>query len=125
VLTHILHTGVEVADLAEAMRLYRSLGFEVANQFDKPEPKAKVATMRKGEAAFELWQFEDTNHPQVSFIRNHVAFYSNDLAADVQTFLEKGYKLVIPITEGVKMRYAFVQDPAGTCYEIASEKESA
>lgn len=121
-LKHVLHTGIEVDDLAKTVDLYKNLGFEVANEFNKPEPKAKVVTVKKGETAFELWQFEDKDHPQVAFIRNHVAIYSDDLQQDVQALVDKGFKLVIPITEGVILRYAFVQDPAGACYEIATSK---
>ncbi|HTE21601.1 MAG TPA: VOC family protein [Candidatus Limnocylindria bacterium] len=122
-LKQVLHTGVEVADLAKTIELYKSLGFEIANEFEKPEPKARVATVKKGDTAFELWQFEDKSHPQVAFIRNHVAIYSDDLGKDVQQLVDSGYKLVIPITDGVILRYAFVQDAANaSCYEIATKK---
>jgi catechol 2,3-dioxygenase-like lactoylglutathione lyase family enzyme len=121
-LSRVLHTGISVADLDNAIALYESLGFEITNRFEKPEPKARVATVHRGEAAFELWQFEDTTHPQVAFIRNHVAIYSDDLHADIKRLITDGYKLVIPITDGVVLRYAFVQDASGTCYEIATEK---
>ena len=121
-LKHVLHTGVEVADLAKMISFYKGLGFEVSNQFEKPEPKAKVAILKRGDVAFELWQFEDSQHPQVRFIRNHIAFYSDDLEHDVQNLVQQGFRLVIPITEGVIMRYAFVQDAADSCFEIATEK---
>jgi methylmalonyl-CoA/ethylmalonyl-CoA epimerase len=121
-LKHILHTGVEVADLDNAIALYKSLGFEIHNKFEKPEPKASVATLKKGDVAFELWRFHDKEHPQVAYIRNHVAIYSNDLENDARQLVASGYKLVIPVTEGVIMRYVFVQDAAGTCYEIATKK---
>lgn len=121
-LVKVLHTGVAVADLAAAIALYTSLGFTLAKEFDKPEPEAKVAILTKGDTSFELWQFADKEHPQVAFIRNHVAFYSDDLEHDVDELVAKGFKLVIPITEGVVLKYAFVQDPAGACYEIATEK---
>ncbi len=121
-LKKILHTGVSVSDLTSAIKLYEDLGFSVQNRFEKPEPKAKVATVIKGEAAFELWQFEDTTHPQVSYIKNHIAIYSDDRAADVNEIQPSGYTLVNPVTDGVLHRYAFVQDPSGTCYEIATEK---
>lgn len=125
-LKNVLHTGIEVANLAQSIELYKSLGFEVDTEFEKPEPKAKVATVKKDDTAFELWQFEDKEHPQVAFIRSHVAIYSDELENDVQQFVDSGYKLVIPITEGVLLRYAFVQDPAGAfCYEIATQKEEA
>lgn len=119
-LKKILHTGVEVADLAKAIELYKSLGFVVAKQFEKP--KTKIAIVTKGETTFELLQFEANNSPQVAFIRNHVAFASDDLENDVQQFIDSGYKLVIPITEGTLVRYAYLQDAAGACYEIATEK---
>lgn len=124
-LKSVLHTGIEVADLAKSIELYKSLGFELANEFVKPEPKAKVATVKKDDTAFELWQFEDKEHPQVAFIRSHVAIYSDDLENDVQQLIDSGYKVVIPVTEGVILRYAFVQDPASAfCYEIATKKEA-
>jgi lactoylglutathione lyase len=121
-LSRVLHTGVGVADLDKAVALYESLGFEVYNRFEKPEPKARVASVKKEETAFELWEFAEPGHPQVAFIRNHVAIYSDDLDADVQELVAQGYTLVIPVTEGVIMRYAFVQDAAGCCYEIATKK---
>jgi len=121
-LKHVLHTGVEVSDLAKAVALYENLGFEVINKFEKPEPKAHVATVKKDSTAFELWQFENKTHPFVAFIRNHIAFYSDDLEKDVNNLVNDGYNLVIPITEGVLLKYAFVQDPSGACYEIATEK---
>lgn len=121
-LKRVLHTGASVADLDIAVALYKRLGFGVVNQFTKPEPKARVATVKHDETAFELWEFEDTTHPQVAFIRNHIAIYSDDLETDVGVLIAEGYKLVIPPTEGVIMRYAFVQDDAGCCYEIATQK---
>lgn len=119
-LKKILHTGVEVADLTKAIELYESLGFKVVNQFEKT--KTKIAIVTKGESTFELLQFVDNDSPQVAFIRNHVAFASDDLENDVQQFVDNGYKLVIPITDGVMVRYAYLQDEAGACYEIATEK---
>jgi hypothetical protein len=51
-------------------------------------------------------------------------FTRNDIEADVEHLVSKGYKLRIPITEGVVFRYAFVQDIAGQSYEIATEKST-
>ncbi|HSW98805.1 MAG TPA: VOC family protein [Candidatus Saccharimonadales bacterium] len=123
-LKHVLHTGVAVADLEKAVQLYESLGFAVHKRFEKPEPKAQVATVKKGGTAFELWQFVDAGHPLAAFIRNHVAIYSDNLEADLDALIAQGCKLVIPVTEGVVMRYGFVQDAAGCCYEIATEKQA-
>ncbi len=121
-LKQVLHTGVRVDDLEKAVELYKRLGFSIRNQFDKPEPKAKVATVEKGEAAYELWQFEDAEHPQVKFIQNHIAIYSDDLQSDLKELEKQGFTIVIPVTDGVVLRYAFVQDPSGCTYEIATKK---
>jgi len=121
-LSRVLHTGVGVEDVDKAVALYESLGYEIHNRFEKPEPKARVTTVKRGDTVFELWEFADTSHPQVAFIRNHVALYSDDLEADVDALVTQGYKLVIPVTEGVIMRYAFVEDAVGCCYEIATNK---
>lgn len=121
-LRNVLHTGVAVNDLEKTVSLYESLGFKVTNRFEKPEPKAQVATVQKDETAFELWQFEDTKHPYVAFIRNHIALYTDNLPQAIEQLEHDGYKLVIPITDGVVLRYAFVQDKSGACYELATEK---
>jgi catechol 2,3-dioxygenase-like lactoylglutathione lyase family enzyme len=34
-LKNVLHTGIEVADLTNAIALYKNLGFEVINEFEK------------------------------------------------------------------------------------------
>ena len=123
-LKKVLHTGIQVDNLEKSIELYRSVGFEVMNRFEKPVPHARVALVQKGETAFELWEFEDQTHPHVAHIRNHVAFFSDDLEKDVKAMVNLGYKLVIPIKEGVTLRYAFVCDKAGAMYEIATDKTS-
>jgi catechol 2,3-dioxygenase-like lactoylglutathione lyase family enzyme len=122
VLKKILHTGVAVPNLQNTIQLYKSLGFEVAKEFHKSDIEADVAMVEKGETTFELFQFNNPNHPQVQFIRNHIAIYSDDIEKDVSSLVELGYTLTIPITEGMVFRFAYVQDQSGTNYEIATEK---
>lgn len=121
-LKKVLHTGISVNDLDQTVARFKTLGFTIRNQFEKPDPKAKVVTVEKGEAAYELWQFQDTQHPHVQYIQNHIAFYSDDLPTDLAELERQGFKTVIPITDGMILRYAFVQDPSGATYEIATEK---
>lgn len=122
-ITHVMHTGVRVDNLADAMLLYQAIGFETHVQFTKDEPKCKAAIMQKGDVAFELFEFEDTEHEYVKYISNHIAFHSDDIESDVALFVDRGYKLVIPINDGTILRFAYVQDPSGAfCYEIATEK---
>lgn len=124
-LKNILHTGIAVPDLDEAIKLYQSLGFQISKQFHKDDINADIVMLSKGEATYELFKFYNEKHPQVQFIRNHIAIYSDALEEDLNQLLSKGYKLVIPITEGVVFRYAYLQDAAGINYEIATSKEAS
>lgn len=121
-LKRVLHTGLAVPNLPDAIQLYRSLGFEVVKEFHKPDLKADVAMVAKDETTFELFEFSDPGHPQVQFIRNHIAIYSDNLEEDIDMLIGKGYTLTIPITEGIVFRFAYVQDDSGTNYEIATDK---
>ncbi|MEK7059636.1 MAG: VOC family protein [Patescibacteria group bacterium] len=124
-LTRILHTGVAVMSLKQAVGFFTNMGYEVVEEFEKEDIKAQVALVAKGESAFELFQFEDMDLPTVDLIRNHVAIYSDTLEVDIDALLQLGYELTIPITEGKTLRYAFVQDTHGTNWEIATDKTSS
>lgn len=114
-----LHTGFEVDDIDQAIAFYSNFGFKVAKQFDKPEPKAKAAhIMNDSGVTFEIWQFIDRDHPHVEIIRRHVAFESDNLKEDIKKLTEQGCELVIPISKGATLTYAFVSDPSGNCIEI-------
>ena len=121
-LKYILHTGLAVPDLEQAIAMYQELGFKAAKRFHKPDLAADVAMMTKDDTTFELFEFHDPDHPQVKFIRNHIAIYSDALQEDIATLSQKGYKVTIPITEGIVFRFAYVQDAIGTNYEIATDK---
>lgn len=114
-----LHTAFEVDDIEQAIDFYSNLGFKVTKQFDKPEPHAKAAHISNSQGAtFEIWQFIDKDHPQVEIIRRHIAFESDDLDSDIEALREQGCELVIPVTKGVTLTYAFVRDPSGNYIEI-------
>jgi len=121
-ITKVLHTGFAVPNLETSIQFYKSLGFSVEKTFDKPELNARAAMISRGETTFELFEFSTSDNPQVNFIRNHIALYSNDLETDLTAMLTKDYVLTIPVTEGVLYRYAYVQDSAGTNYELATDK---
>lgn len=114
-----LHNAFEVKDIEQAISFYQQLGFEVKKRFNKPEPKAKAAHIANDEGdTFELWQFIDKEHPQVEFIRRHIALESDELGEDVKRLVDQGCELVIPITKGVTLTYAFIRDPSGNYIEI-------
>lgn len=122
-ITGVLHTGVRVANLERSIELYEHLGYRIETRFTKDIPKCHAAIVRRGDHAFELFEFEDTTHEWVRYISNHIAFYSDDIEADLADFIVRGYKLVIPINDGTLLRFAYVQDPSGAfCYEMATQK---
>lgn len=122
-LTRVLHTGTAVADLDQTTSLYQSLGFDVVKKFHKPAPDMDVVMLSKGDTTFEIFKFNDPSDKQIEFIENHVAIHSDSIERDVAELVKQGFKLTIPITEGVIFRYAFLQDGRGTNYEIATEKD--
>jgi catechol 2,3-dioxygenase-like lactoylglutathione lyase family enzyme len=75
-LKRILHTGVAVPDLEAAIKFYELLGFQEVKRFHKPEPDMDVVMVQRGEIVFELFVFNDLEHPHIPIIRNHVAIYS-------------------------------------------------
>ncbi len=123
-LRRILHTGIAVPNLGDSIKLYESLGFKVVKEFHKPDIDANVVYVVKDGTTFELFQFNNPGHPQFEFIRNHIAIYSDSIEEDVQALIDKGYKLTIPIIDGMVLRFAYVQDSVGINYEIATEKIS-
>jgi len=117
------HTGVTVKDLEKAIAEYEVLGFKVTKRFEKPEPHANAAIVEYyNGSALELWEWIDTTHPQVEYIKSHLAFMSDDLEADVEKLVEQGCEVVIPKTKGVLVLYSYVRDPSGNYVEIAQEK---
>jgi catechol 2,3-dioxygenase-like lactoylglutathione lyase family enzyme len=116
------HAGFAVKDLEQAISLYEKLGFTLARRFEKPEPKAHVASMKdRNGVGLELWQFAE-EHPLNSYIGSHVAFMCDNVRADAKTLADAGFKEVISYTEGIILNYIFVQDEYGTTFELAEEK---
>lgn len=117
------HTGLTVENLDDAIEQYQALGFKLVKRIEKPEPKAVAAFMdHPSGSGVELWQWFDKDHPEVKFIRNHLAFMSDDLDNDVEKLKKQGFEVVIPKTEGVVVNYVFVRDGSGNYFEIATEK---
>jgi catechol 2,3-dioxygenase-like lactoylglutathione lyase family enzyme len=92
-ITSFLHYGFAVDDLDDAIALYKLLGFKEVRRFEKPEPKAHAAQLRSTSGGgIELWQFVDVDHPQVEYIRRHIAVASDDLESDIEKLVKKDVK---------------------------------
>jgi catechol 2,3-dioxygenase-like lactoylglutathione lyase family enzyme len=118
------HVGLTVDNLEESIPQYEQLGLEVKDKFEKDTPHALAALMiGPNGVGVELWQWLDPSHPQVEYIKNHLAFLSDDPRKDVQALVEVGCKVVIPENIGKIVTYTFLQDANGTYIEIAEAKE--
>ena len=121
-ITGMSHVGLEVQNLDQAVKFYESMGFQLVRRFEKTEPKANAAHMTSPNGTMvELWQFLDKTHPQVEFIKRHIAVDSDNLEADLNAFVEQGCQIVIPITKGVTLTYAFIRDADGNYIEVTQK----
>lgn len=117
------HLGFRVDDLDKAIDIYEKLGFSVQTRFGKGD-WALAAMMRKGDDGIELFQFKNPDDELSQKISNHTAFTTDDIEADVQLFLDHGYTLSIPISDGtVVKRYAYVADQYGVQIELCEPLE--
>lgn len=122
-ITRFWHVGLEVDDLEKGIVEYQKLGFFVKQRFEKDEPKSLAAHMdHPNGSSIELWQFIDKSHELVRYIKQHMAFVSDDLDKDIQDFVSNGYELVIPKTVGVTVTYAYIKDSSGNYIELAEQK---
>lgn len=111
------HFGMMADDLEESIAAYESLGFKLYKRFTKPGMKA--AMLFKDGAGIEFFEFENPDGEVEQMIKKHSAFVSDDLDNDVRSFVDHGYKLAIPVSEGaVAKRYAYVRDSAGNYIEL-------
>ncbi|MFI5270587.1 MAG: VOC family protein [Candidatus Saccharimonadales bacterium] len=117
------HVGLTVKNLDEAITQYALLGFTVSKRFEKPEPHGYAAIVdHPNGSSLELWQWIDTVHPQVEYIKKHLAFISDNIEEDIEKLVAQGCEVVIPKTEGVLVFYSYVRDPSGNYIEIAQDK---
>lgn len=120
----LIHVGFAVDDLEESIALWEGLGFRLSRRFDKPEPKAKVATMKDSDGGgLELWEFENANDDMAKIIGRHFAFKSDNVRSDAGKLMTAGFEEVIPFTEGVVLDYIFLKDKFGAYYELAQDKD--
>lgn len=119
----LVHIGLAVEDLEEAKKLWEDMDFVVENEFEKDEPKAKVAMVHDGKGGrLELWEFERTDTQFAKIVGRHIAFVCDDAKAEAEKLKKQGFKEVIEFTQGVTLDYLFLRDSFGTFYELAQLK---
>lgn len=119
----LAYAGIAVTNLEEAIALWEGLGFKLKQQFEKQAPKARAASLKdENGGGIELWQFDDNDEGLAKIVGRHIAFICEDARHDAEKLKAKGFREVIPFTEGVTLDYLFLEDDNGTYYELAQEK---
>lgn len=122
-LKRIHHNGFIVENLEESIKKFSLLGFDVEKRFENQKEKAKASFLKLDNTSIEIWEFEDENTEFAKIIKNHTAFESNDVESDLQIFLNNGYSIAIPLTEGITVKkYAYLKDSKENYIEILETK---
>lgn len=128
------HVGIAVADLDEAVNMYRTvLGMEPDEIVDVPERGMRIAFFTLGEVQLELLAStgEDSNIAKFLARRgpgmHHLAFLVDDVAAALERLKERGVQLIDeePKRGGRGNRIAFLHPRAmgGVLVELCEECE--
>ena|SRR3990167_9443052 len=113
------HVGIGVADLDKTIGDYEKIGFEVKKRFTKDDVKARAALVVKGNSAIELFEFKDPVNELAQKISNHFALETDNLDSDLKKLVDIGYKVSIPVAEGVSVkRFVYVEDENNNQIEL-------
>jgi methylmalonyl-CoA/ethylmalonyl-CoA epimerase len=125
------HVAVVVADLDEALKRYRTLGFSGGERFVLTEQAVEVATLRSGTGWIELIRPTDPEGPIARFLAkrgegvHHVAYAVPDLIAALKGLEAAGIRLIdaVPRTGAHGWRIAFVHPEScgGVLMELVQE----
>lgn len=128
------HIGIAVADLDQAVEMYRTaLEMEPDEIVDVPERGMRIAFFTLGQVQLELLASTREDSQIASFLEkrgpglHHLAFLVDDVAAALQHLKEKGVSLVdeTPKRGGRGNRIAFLHPKAmgGVLVELCEECE--
>jgi methylmalonyl-CoA/ethylmalonyl-CoA epimerase len=122
------HAGISVPDLEASIAWYKKmLGFELESRGSLPPLKAKVAFVRRGDLAFEIFEVpgsaplpEDRRIPDKDLLTHgnkHVAFAVKDVRATVEVLKERGVDVVFVLDIGGGT-VSFIRDNSGNLIEL-------
>jgi methylmalonyl-CoA/ethylmalonyl-CoA epimerase len=117
------HIGFVVENIAEAAKLFHTLGLrEVAGA--EPDPIQKVVacfmgTGDEGEAHIELLEPAGESSPISNFLKkrggglHHICFEVNDIKRTTDDLVQRGYKVVVPPVDCVGYDRSFRRETGG------------
>ena len=98
-LIRVDHLGVAVKSLAESVRAFEALGFEVTATHDVPTEKVRTAFLPIGESQLELLEPSDPGSVIAKFLEkrsglHHICVQVDDIVAALQELKAKGVALI-------------------------------
>lgn len=121
------HLGIAVRDLAEAVRTYRTLGFEVESVHDVPTEKVRAAFLPVGESRLELLEPTDASSAIARFLEkrsglHHVCLLVEDIEAALAELKAAGVALIDerprPGAGGSRVAFVHPRSAAGVLVEL-------
>lgn len=99
-MTQIDHLGIAVQSIAQARRLYESLGLRVVHEETIDQEQVRTAMIPAGEARIELLEPTQEDSPVGRFLAkrgeglHHVALHVDDISAALETLKAQGVRLI-------------------------------
>ena len=133
-LKKIDHLGIAVASIEEARKYYEGvLGLKLDHIEDVPTQKVKTAFYDIGGVWLELLEPTDPESPIAKFLADrpigglhHVAYLSDDVAAELNNVKAKGVKLIDEVPRGgaggMNIGFLHPKATAGVLTEFCSPK---
>jgi methylmalonyl-CoA/ethylmalonyl-CoA epimerase len=117
------HIGFVVENIAEAAKLFHTLGLREVTGTE-PDPIQKVAacfmgTGDEGEAHIELLEPAGENSPVSNFLKkrggglHHLCFEVDDINGTMNAIVQEGYKVVVPPVDCVGYDRSFRRETGG------------
>lgn len=129
------HVGIAVTSIAEARRLYETLGLTVEAVEEIPEEGVRVALIPCGETLIELLEPTSQDSPVARFLErrgpgiHHLCLASDDLAADDERLRAAGVELLRPAPTrgagGCWVQFVRPQSAGGVLLELSQREEEA
>lgn len=94
------HIGIAVKSIAQARKLYESLGLAVVHEETVQQEQVRTAMIPTGEARIELLEPTSETSPVARFLArrgeglHHVALHVEDISAALETLKAQGARLI-------------------------------
>ena len=128
------HLGISVADLEASIAWYcEKLDFKVVNRLTLDAIPAKIAFLRHGDFAVELFEVpgasplpDDRRHPDQDVRTHgtkHIALAVQDTKKVIEVLKERGVDIALDVRVVDQTKIAFIRDNTGNLIEIFEQPE--